>query len=163
MYLSILSSFLLHFDNVVSIIFNLSAAPTPSGLIHCCIEVAVACIIPVFNLTIVHVCSNCLQTSPQSQSAPWSATVDNPSVFSPLALFLSLWVSVTIIFFSVHVGFCFSVSAFLLSYLCSSLSHLLTSSSFPQCVPFYFRFSLDPRISFQVSLDFCFIEFLVSL
>lgn len=126
MYLSILSSFLLHFDNVVSIIFNLSAASTPSGLIHCCIEVAVACIIPVFNLTIVHVCSNWLQSSPQSHSPPWSATVDNPSAFSPLALFVS-----------VFVGFChcllfFCPCWFLFFCLClSSLLPLLLTFSSP--------------------------------
>lgn len=78
-------SFCHHFyfilDNVVSIVFNLSAAPTPSGIIHFYIEVAVACILPVFNLTKVHVCSNWLQPSPQSHSPPWSATVDNPSAF----------------------------------------------------------------------------------
>lgn len=157
MCLSILSSFLLHFDNVVSIIFNLSAAPTPSGIIHCYIEVAVAWIIPVFNLTKVHVCSNWLQSPPQSHSPPWSATVDNPWAYffpGPLCFCLSGFLSLSSFLCScLFLFFCLwlsSLPTLLLTFsspyfliFSSVCSFLLPVFSAPLCfIPSAFRFLL---------------------
>lgn len=92
MYFPILSLFLLHFENFVSIICSLSAARITSGIIHFYLEVAVTYIIPVFNLKNTMFCSNLPQPSLQSRSPPWPATVDNLStlvfVTGPLSVCL---------------------------------------------------------------------------
>lgn len=129
--------------------FLTSAAPTPSGIIHFYIEVAVACIMPVFNLKKVHVCPNWLQSSSQSHSPLWSATVDNPSAFfSPGPLCFCLCG-----FLSLSSFFC--PCWFLFFYLCLSslLPLLLTFSS-----PYFLIFSSVCSFLLQVfSVPLCFI------